>query len=111
MRALKVAVIVMAVLLVAGFSLVIGELIRRHGARPLASPGASQVVSPGANPAASAFGTIEVALPAGCTLADSTVSEGRLVLRLGSGGACGLIIVLDLATGRELGRFKLTPGP
>lgn len=56
----------------------------------------------------SVFGERDLGLPAGCEIAESRIGEGRLLLRttgLADRG-CQQVIVIDLASGRELGRFK-----
>jgi len=105
MRALKVAVVVMAILLLAGFTVVVTELFRR------AERQAPKPVPVATAPAVSTFGAVDIPIPSGCVLRDTIVSDNRLILRLGEGGACALIIILDAASGRELGRFKLTAMP
>jgi hypothetical protein len=107
MRALKLAVIVMTVLLLAGFSVVVGELIRRSGKATMPPPPPPQA----GLAAETSFGTIALAIPTGCALKEMNVAASRLILRLGDSEACSLILVIDPVTGRELGRFKLTAAP
>ena len=98
-RTLLALVIVMGVLIVVGTVIVVATVINRMSsvARPVsASP--------------SGFDNAYLTLPAGCEVVEATPTADRLVLRLGTGERCNLIIIVDLATGRALGRLNLVPG-
>jgi Family of unknown function (DUF6476) len=98
MRALLILVIAMGVLIVVGLVVVIATVMHR------VNPSASSA------PASSAgFGSVDVAVPAGCQVVETTPSADRLVLRLGTGDRCNQIIIVELATGRLLGRLNLVP--
>lgn len=59
---------------------------------------------------ASGFGRVALDLPEGCAIAEATAGEGRLVLRLEGlpGRGCRQVVILDLDSGRELGRVDAT---
>ncbi len=97
MQALKAAVIVMGLLILAAFGLVVYMLLGR-----IADGGGGD-----------AFGTRDIDIPAGCELA-AAVSDGeRLVVRLAGlpERDCQQVILVDPASGEEIGRLRLTPRP
>ena len=61
---------------------------------------------------AAGFGRIALPLPEGCSIAEATPGEGRLVLRLEglAERGCRQVVILDLESGRELGRIAAEPG-
>ena len=94
LRGLKAVVVVMGVIIVVGLVVVVVTIANRLGGMGKTGPG---------------FGTVDVAVPAGCEVVE-TVSDGtRLILRFGSGERCRRIVIVDLATGRTLGTVNLTP--
>ena len=96
MRALKVLVAVMGVLLVAGFAVVVVTIVNR----------ASR--SPGAETAKLAsFGTKTVTLPADSLVLEVHGAGDRIVLRLELKDGSEMLLVLNAATGTELGRINL----
>ncbi|MBX6320226.1 MAG: hypothetical protein IRY94_00205 [Rhodospirillaceae bacterium] len=100
-RALKTLVIAMGALIVLGTSVVIVTVANRLS-RPAGTPAAAGAAPP------AAFGPVEVPLPARCRVAAAVPGDGRLVLRLaGNAEECRRILVLDLASGRLLGRLDL----
>ncbi len=57
------------------------------------------------------FGSRDLGLPAGCEIADSSLAEGRIVIRT-SGlveSGCQQVLVVDLQTGEVLGRITAAP--
>ena len=86
-------VIVMGALIVIGMAVVIVTIAHR-----LMGSGAP-----------AGFGSAEVAVPAGCQVVETVPTADRLVLRLGTGERCNQVIIVDLATGRVLGRLNLVP--
>ena len=62
---------------------------------------------------AEGFGKVALPLPEGCTIAEARAGEDTLVLRLEGlpERGCGQVIVLDLESGRELGRLVAEPQP
>ena len=96
MHALKTAVVVMGLLIVAAFGMVVYTLIGRLSDAP-----------------ASSLGTVDLPLPEGCTIAESHAEDERLILRLEGlpGRGCQQVLVFDLSSGEELGRFRAVPAP
>jgi hypothetical protein len=97
MRALKVLVVVMGVLIVIGFTALIagiaGKLSRDR-------PGAS-VERP--------FGATAIDIPSGARIEAMTASPNRLILELALPGGERQLVVVDLATGARLGTIELRP--
>lgn len=102
MQALKALVIFMAVLIVAGMGLLIYGLITRTG------DGDGAAVAPAS---AVDFGTLELEIPDGCSLAGSELAGDRLVVHVTGqpGRGCQQLVIVDLLSGRELGRVKAMP--
>jgi hypothetical protein len=100
MRALKVLVVVMGVLLVAGFTVVTITIMRRIGER--ATP-----PTPEAAVHLAAFGNTSVMLPADSLVMEVEGAGDRILLRLDLANGTEMLLVLDAATGTELGRIKL----
>src|SRR5215831_18065634 len=96
-RTLLALVIVMGVLILVGMVVVVATIANRvmGSAGPKAAP--------------AGFGSAEVAVPAGCQVVETVPAADRLVLRLGTGEQCNQVIIVDLATGRVLGRLNLVP--
>jgi hypothetical protein len=95
----------MGLLILAGTAVVIVTIAGRlgHGGGEASPPAASSLTT-----APGGFGTIDVPLPARCRVASATPSGDRLVLQLaGNAEECRQIMVLDLASGRLLGRLNL----
>ena len=95
MYALKALVVSMAVLIVAGLALL------GYGVVTRTSPGGG--------------GMAEVVLtfPAGCTIGDASVSDGKLLIR-GDGPlerGCQQVLMVDMQSGRTLGRIRVETGP
>ena len=100
MQALKVLVIFMAVLIVAGMALLVYGLVTRTGGGDSLFGGAGGGAA-----------DLELPVPDGCTIAGAELSGERLVVRL-EGLAerdCQQVLVVDLASGRLLGRVRAVP--
>jgi hypothetical protein len=95
MRALKVLVIVLGVLLVAGVAALIVGIVTR-GPRP-------------AEPVKRGFGERIVELPAGAVLADRQVVGDRLVLTLSLPDGGHRLLVVEPGSGTVLGTIELRP--
>jgi hypothetical protein len=107
MRALKVLVIVMGVLLVAGIvALGFGVQYRMNHPRPPSAAGAPVA----AGPAAGAPNALTLDLPPGARVVGAEASGDRLVVRveLAAGGGEELLIV-NLATGAPIATVTLRP--
>ena len=110
MKALKVLVIFMTVLLVAGLGLVGYGVVNRA---PHGKPGpAAAGVTANSGPVEEArdFGAVEVPVAAGAHIEQMAVAGDRVVLRV-SGAGPERLIVLDPAIGRVAGSFVLAPQP
>ena len=96
MRALQAAVLVMGVLIVAGFGVVVVTVVHRLGS------------SGGAYSAASAAPAASVILdePAGTRIAATSTAADRLALTLAGGGP-DRVVVLDTRSGRVIARASL----
>ena len=98
-RVLLVLVIAMGILILVGTVIVVATVINR--------------MSSAAHPASASppgFDNAYLTLPAGCEVVEAEPTADRLILRLGTGERCNQIIIVDLATGRTLGRLNLVPG-
>ena len=96
MRALKVLVIVMGVLIFVGFAVLTGELVRRA------------FVSTDTLDAPLAAG---VDLPAGAEVVGITTAGGRLAVAISLPEGGGFVYLLNPATGAVLGRITLDAAP
>jgi hypothetical protein len=107
MQALKALVIFMAVLILAGMALLVYGLVTRTGG----DDRRGEAAAPPAPAAAVDFGTLELALPDGCTLAATELAGDRLVIRFNGQAerGCQQLVVVDLASGQVLGRVKALP--
>lgn len=109
MKAIKTAVILMSVLIVAGFGFVFYTIVDRmmSGAPVLSSStGGSQQ---DAN--ASSFGEIDLPVPLGCDLDSVQLDGQRLLITLDGldDQRCKQIIMMDTTNGKILGRVTLRP--
>lgn len=98
MRALKLLVIALGVLLLAGVGVLAAAVVWRidHGhpataSKPTAAPAAHRIV-----------------LPAGAKVVATDVDAGRLVARVDMAGGVR-VFVFDLATGAEIATIELVP--
>ena len=94
MRALKVLVVVMGVLLIGGMIVLVGTIASRMG-RP-----AAEAPRPG-------FGDVAIDLPAGATLTARDVVGDRLVLTVALPGGGHRLLVFDPRSGTVLGSLEL----
>jgi len=98
MRALKILVIIMGVMLVGGFAALLAVIAGR--------------VSRGPAPvAARAFAPPPIEIPRGARIEAMTAGSDRLVLGLVLPEGTRQLLVLDLATGARLGIIELHPAP
>ena len=96
MQVLKSVVVFMAVLIVAGLGLLGYGLIGRT--TPDSSAGMADVM---------------LTFPAGCSIGEASVSEGKLLIR-GDGPVergCQQVLLVDMQSGRTLGRVWVQAGP
>lgn len=99
-KALKIAVIVMGVLLVGGFALVLGAIVYQASRLGQDAPTRDQAVSD--------QGAAQVTVPQGAKVTAMDLDGGRLALHL-TGNAGPEVIVIDVGSGRVLARIKLKP--
>ena len=100
-KALKIAVIVMGLLLVGGFALVLGAIVYQASRLGQDVPATSDDV-------VSDRSATQVTVPQGSNVTAMDLDGGRLALHLnGSNGP--EVIVLDLASGKVLARITLKP--
>jgi hypothetical protein len=102
-RALKALVIFLGVLIVGGV-VVIGLTIYERATAP-----SEQSALPDAPPAVSAagFGARRIGLPQGADVIEAVAEGDKLILVVALPEGAQRVIVLDLASGAELGRFDL----
>ena len=101
MRALKVLVVVMGVLIVLGTAGLVTALVYRLRAPPRLAGGVPAVVPGGVVPAQAVLDE-----PAGTRITALAAVGGRLAVGL-QGGGPDRVVVLDLASGQVAGRVSL----
>lgn len=97
MLVLKIAVTVMGVLLVAGFGLVVATIVSR-ASNPQA---ATRVIGPGGQ-----FGVSDIHIDKGDIVRSVNLNEDRMAIHI-AGSQGEDIIIVNVKTGAELGRFQL----
>jgi len=103
MRALKVLVVVMGVLLLAGVAVVIVTIMTRLAQHPAATAPAAMEGRP------APFGTTTLALPAGARVIEMQSAGRRLALHLRHADGSEALLILDPDTGTEIGTIELKP--
>lgn len=104
-RNIKIAIAIMTVLLIAGFILLIYGLFTQFGKKAEEEPAVSvPVVEEGVPPV-----LLELPVEAGAVVASVLAEQGRLIIHLRKPGG-DEIAIIDLASGQEAQRIKLTPG-
>jgi Family of unknown function (DUF6476) len=99
MRALKILVVVMGVMLVGGFATliaVIGGRMSRSGSAPAT---------------ARSFAASAIDIPHGARIEAMTAGPDRLVLALALPEGLRQLVIIDLATGARLGTIELRVAP
>ncbi len=97
MRGLKILVIVMGALLVAGIAGLVVALATRMSHR--------------APPPVAAFSAPPIMLPHGSTIESMRVGADRIILQIDLADGSVQLFVIDLATGRQLGTIPLLEQP
>ncbi|MBI4184458.1 MAG: hypothetical protein HY521_10710 [Proteobacteria bacterium] len=99
-QALRALVIVMGLALVAGFGGLAVGLYQKatRGGAPVESPGAA---------APAEFGTVRLGEGPEARVVETVAAEGRLFIRLSDSDWREWIVVLDLGSGRVLGRIEV----
>ena len=98
LHALKILVIVMGVLIVAGV-ITIGATIY------------NRIVSGASQSAGDGFGTVSVRLPAGHAVDSVAAAGDSLHIHLQAADGTASVLVFDARTGRQRGRIVLEPHP
>lgn len=98
MRALKILVVVMGVMLVVGFAALIAIIAGRMSRGPAAA-------------AAHGFGSPAIEIPRGARIEAMTAGSGRLILALDLPGGERQLLIIDLAKGVRLGTIELHSVP
>ena len=93
-RGLMAVVVVLGVLILLAFGILVGGLILGGGTRTDAVRNAPYSVNLGMEP--------------GARLSDATLTGNRLLVRVESANG-GVVVILDPATGREIGRVSVQP--
>ena len=99
LRALKISVIGMGIMLVVGFAALIIVIAGRMSHR---APGSSSTRT-------AAKATVEI--PRGARVEAMTTAPDRLILDLVLPDGNRQIVIIDLATGARVGAIELRPGP
>ncbi len=115
-QALKTLVIFMAVLIIAGMVLLVyGLITRTGGGGESGAGGLFSGTTEGDVAGGTAFADLGLPLPEGCRIAATELAGDRLAIRLdglaeaGTERDCQQVLVVDLASGRLLGRVKAVP--
>lgn len=109
MKALKAAVILMSVVIVAGFGFVVYTIVdRMMSGQPVLAPrkAATEEKAP-----AVSFGEIDLPIPLGCDVDYVQLEGDRLLIALNGldDQPCKQIIIMDTMDGRVVGRVNLRP--
>lgn len=105
MRALKILVVVMGVMLVGGFATLVAVIAHRISQRQ------ATVSSESGQPAAAPFSAAPIELPAGARVETIGVGPDRLVLDVALPDGNRELLIVDLASGRRLGAIPLRTAP
>ena len=93
MQALKLLVIVMGVLIIAGVAVIVITVMNRSGH------------------GAAGFGSAALTLPKGCHLIGMVNAGDRLALRLGDSPDCQLVLFVDPQSGQQTGSLAVQSQP
>jgi hypothetical protein len=105
MKLLKASVIIMGILILVGLTVLVVEVIRRHGAEGEAAP-ASPVA---AAPVERGFGNRDISIPRGAEAVETRIDGDRALVRLKLADGNQAILIIDIATGDRLGLIRLEP--
>jgi hypothetical protein len=108
-RALKIAIVVMGIMIVLGLLAVIGRIFYLAGKpqRPLAASGTSASTASGAVVLAP---RVRAEIPAGAAVKTMALAGDRLAVHFDA-PAGGGILVIELASGEVVSRVDLVPAP
>lgn len=108
----KIAVVVMGVMILCGLGVIAYTVATRlsgGGEESASKPVISAVEVPVTRQIATGFGTIEVKIPNGGRLGPVEFHDGRMILQMNLQNRKVRLLVYDLATGRQLGTFNISP--
>lgn len=114
LRVLKILVVVMGIMIVAGVITIVVTIISRLKDGSKETPPTPVTASPPAVAAPAtveAFGSISHALPAGAQVISVSADAGRLYVHYQLAGGEARVLVLNGATGAELGDVRLKSAP
>jgi len=97
MQALKVLVVAMTILIIAGLAVVTVTIINR--------------LSHGNSSGSASFTAANLILPKGCHLVGMVTAGNRLALRLGDSQECQVILFVDPESGQQVGSLALQSQP
>jgi hypothetical protein len=100
---LKALVIGMGILIIAGLGVLVTTMVKRGGKMMGDKTPASVSASSGA------FVHSQLNVGDRCEIVESHTDAGRLVLWIDGPGPCRRIVVLDIATGSQLGVISIQP--
>ncbi|MEE8333936.1 MAG: hypothetical protein V3R85_08805 [Alphaproteobacteria bacterium] len=110
MKALKALVIIMAVLIAAGLTVLVVMVVKNAGKDAPPSTAAGGSSAPLAATSAPGFGETGINLPPGAAIIETSTGDGRIVLRIRQPDGGQALVVIDAATGRRLGLVRLKDG-
>lgn len=114
LRNMKIAVVVMAVILILGFIAIIARIFYLSSRTPAQPPKAAVTMQPATNPRV--LDPVKIAerarldLPAGATIRSMAFSGARLAVQYDAPSGSGIAIV-DLETGRAISRIEIGTPP
>ena len=115
MALLKALVVIMGVLIIAGTTLLVTLLVTGAGRSkpptPAVAGGPPPAPAAAAGAALAGFETARIPLPSGARIASVSASGERAILHLVDSAGLERLLIVDLATGRQLGLVELAPTP
>jgi len=107
-RALKAVVIVMAILILAGVTIIVVTIAKRGGEMAARSAAEAPGEAPGEAPVAPrGFDRARLELPEGSRIVEMATEDQRLVLRLRLADSSERILLVDMASGRVVGSLEI----
>ena len=113
LRALKILVIAMGVVIVIGTAVVVITIFQRAGAKWSEDGAAGQIerVAAPDSAAPTGFGTRTLEVPRGSRIVGMVAQGNRLIVRLELTDGGRRILILDTMTGANLGAFEVREAP
>ncbi len=109
MAGLKALVIVMAIAIIVGATVLVTVMVQRAGNLDEAAAPAPMNTAPvNAAPANMAPANMAIELPIGARVVDSRLDGGRILLRVVLNGGAERILIIDARTGARLATFEVT---